>query len=177
MPNDLEVSLIDGGIAPAAAKVLANVISNVATEKTSLGRRLQDATPTKKMRLIDADTRRYVLTNLDQPRREQKGNYRPKTKSHPYSNSQPASADPTITTPSVKAGQFLSVSQQTENRVAQSRVSLNVAKRGGSHARLNPATGQIESVPIFVEVDQKNRLDARVEETSDATVIRLRFLD
>mgnify|MGYP003345032970 FL=1 len=109
MPNDLERNLIAGGLNPAAAKVISNAIANVATGKTSLGRQLADATPSQSMRLIDSDARRYVLTNLDHPadagfrsRLESTASqYAPNNDAHPYQNSQPASSNPTISTPEI----------------------------------------------------------------------------
>lgn len=184
MPSDLERNLISGGLNPAAAKVISNAIANAATGKVSLGRQLADATPADRMRLIDSDTRRYLLTNLDYPvdspfrsRVESTAaQYAPHDKTHPYQASQPASANPTLSTPAVVGGKYITTTPKTANEVTQSEVTLRVASRGGSHARLNPATGEIEAVPILVEVDQKNRLEATVEERADATVIRLRFL-
>lgn len=184
MASDLETNLIMGGLTPAAAKVISNAISNVATGRTNIGRQLADATPTDRMRVIDSDTRRYLLTNLDYPTdspfrsrvQSTSGQYEPDQKAHPYQNSQPASANPTLSTPGVKAGKFISVAAATKDEVAQSEVSLRLAGRGGTHARLNEATGEVESVPILVEVEPKSRLEAVVEERPNATVIKLRFL-
>lgn len=178
MPSDLETNLILGGISPAAAKMISNAIANAASPRTNTGRQLEDSTPTKSMRMIDSNTRRYVLTNLDYPasKTSPSSKYDPKNQEHPYSNSQPASSSPTISTPLITAGKFVSVGSQTTNNVAQTSVTLRVASRGGAHARLNPSTGEIESVPFLVEVDPKNKVDATVEERPDATVIRLRFL-
>lgn len=184
MPSDLESNLIDGGLAPALAKLISNAIDNAATGRLSLGGNRSDATPVEKMRLIDSDTRRYMLTNLDHPldnpfreRLQSKGGkYTPRDTRHPYADSQPASASPRLETQSVKAGPYIRVVAATTNEVAQSEVSLAVVNRGGRHARLNPATGQIESVPLLVEVQPQNKLEATVEEREDATIIRLRFL-
>lgn len=184
MPNDLETSLIAGGLTPAAAKIVSNAIANVATAKVNTGRQLADATPVDRMRLINSDTRRYLLTNLDYPtdnpfrtRLDSTATqYHPNDNTHPYQDSQPASANPTLNTPTVKAGSYVSVATSTANKVAQSEVSLRVASRGGNHARLNPATGEIESVPLLIEIEPKNKVEAKVEERPDATVIRLRFL-
>lgn len=184
MASDLEKSLIDGGLSPSAAKVISNAIENAATGRVQSGRQLADATPTDRMRMIDSDTRRYLLTNLDYPADDPFRNrvkstaaqFQPRGTPHPYRDSQPASANPTLNTPGVVAGNFISVSTGTANEVAQTEVTLRIVDRGGSHARLNPATGEIEAVPILVEVDQKSRLEARVEERPDATVIKLRFL-
>lgn len=175
MPSDLEANLILGGISPAAAKMISNAISNLASPKTSTGRQLEDATPTKSMRLIDSDTRRYVLTNLDYPasKTSPSSRYSPKGQDHPYANSQPASSSPTLNTPGVTAGKFVSVSSGTQNDVSQSEVSLNVQNMGGQHARMNPATGSIESVPISVVFEPEGILKGEVVEQSGKTVIKI----
>lgn len=184
MASDIEANLIMGGLTPAAAKVISNAIANVATGRTNTGRQLSDATPSDRMRVIDSDTRRYLLTNLDYPAdspfrsrlQNTSSQYQQNAKAHPYADSQPASANPTLNTPGVKAGKFVTVSAATKDEVAQSEVTLRVASRGGTHARLNEATGEVESVPILVEVEPKSRLEAVVEERPNATVIKLRFL-
>lgn len=183
MPSDLEQNLVEGGITPAAAKLIANAIDNAATGRLSLGRQMADATPAKRMRLIDGDTRRYVLTNLDHPMdspfrqrlHSTVGQYAPRNTAHPYEGSQPASPSPTLRTPTVKAGKFVSVGAATTDDVAQSEVTLNIKERGGKHARLDPATGAVESVPISVEVEPKEYLEATVEERPEGTVIRIRL--
>lgn len=176
MPSDLEGNLVEGGLSPAAAKLIANAIDNAATGRLSTGRQLEDSTPVDRMRLITPDTRRYVLTNLDYPSTASPRPYQPNGRPHPYQDSQPATANPTISTPGVTGGQFIAVDTQTANEVAQAAVTLNVKRLGGQHARLNHSTGQIESVPIRIVCEPQNRLEATVEEQSDATVIRLRFL-
>lgn len=185
MPSDLEANLVSGGLTPAAAKLISNAIDNVATGRTLTGRQMADATPVEKMRLIDSDSRRYLFPNLDYPAdspfrsrvESTASQYKPHGKQHPYQDSQPASANPKLSTSTVKAGKYVAVSSATTNEVAQSEVTLRIADRKGLHARLNPATGEIEAVPILVEVDPKNRLEAVVEERPNATVIRLRMLN
>lgn len=177
MASDLETNLISGGVSPAAAKLISNAISNVATGKTSIGRQLADATPSKSMRMIDSDTRRYVLTNLDYPARQAVSPTLPKSDQHPYTGSQPASSNPTLNTPNVKAGSFVSVARGAENEVAQAEVSLDVKRMGGQHARLNHATGAVEAVPISVEFEPKGLLEAEVVEESGRTVIRIRVVN
>lgn len=184
MPSDLEANLIVGGLSASAAKLISNAIDNVATGRTLTGRQMADATPESSMRLIDADARRYLFPNLDYPtespfrRRVEStsSRYSPRDRSHPYQDSQPASANPKLSTSTVKAGKYISVTQGTANEVAQSEVTLRLSDRKGTHARLNPATGEIEAVPILVEVEPQNRVEASVEERPGATVIRLRFL-
>lgn len=183
MPNDLEVSLVKGGVAPAAAKIIANAIANAASSQLAIGRRYGDATPSQQLRMVDSDTRKYVLNNLDQPRdgvfsRERRGAssaYQPRDTAHPYQDSQPATAQPTLTANSVSAGNYVSVSRGTQDSVAQTTVTLNVQGHGGKHARLNPATGAVEAVPILVDVEPKEFLEASVEETASGTVIKIRL--
>ena len=179
MASDLENNLIVGGLTPAAAKVISNAISNVSTGKTFTGRQLADATPVDRMRMIDGDTRRYVFTNLDYPGDSQfrSSRYAPSDRSHPYANSQPASANPTLATPGVKGGKFVEVAARTVNDVSQSEVTLRLASRGGSHARINHSTGEVETVPFTVEGEPRNRIEGSVEELPSATVIRVRLLE
>jgi len=183
MPSDLENSLIEGGISPSAAKLISNAIDNAATGRLSIGRQLSDATPAKRMRLIDGDTRKYVLDNLDYPLdspfrervQSKRGQYQPRNTQHPYEASQPATATPTLATPAVKGGNFVSVGTGTSDDVAQSEVTLKISQRGGAHARLNPSTGAVESVPISVEVQPKDMVEATVEERPEGTVVRIRL--
>jgi hypothetical protein len=177
MASDLENSLINGGVSPAAAKVISNAINNVATGRTNIGRQLADATPVKSMRMIDSDTRRYVFQNLDYPSRDLVGGpTTPKGTKHPYEDTQPASANPTLSTPGVRAGEFMSVATGAENAVAQATVSLNVKQMGGQHARLNHATGVVEAVPFLVEFEPKGLLEAEVVEEAGRTVIKIRAI-
>ena len=185
MASDLEASLIDGGITAAAAKVLANAIANAATGRLSLNRQLEDVTPRANMRLIDSNTRRYVLTNLDHPAdnpfrqrvQEQPGRYQPPGPSHPYQSSQPASGTPTLSTPAVSGGPYVQSSQQTQNDVAQSSVTLDTDTKGGQHARLNEATGKVEAVPISLEIEPKGLIDGEVVEDADGTKIKIRIVN
>jgi len=176
----LEASLIDGGLPAAAAKILSNAISNTNTGKTFQGRQTEDATPIQRMRLIDGDTRRYVLTNLDNagesPHRQELSQYHNNDKAHPYEGSQPSTANPTLNTPSVKSGKYIHTDRKTDGEVAQSEVTLDVVDKQGDHARLNKNTGKVESVPISVVVEPKGLLEGTVEETEDGTTIRLRFI-
>lgn len=179
MPSDLEGSLVKGGISPAAAKIISNAIANLSSSQVALGRRYGDATPVEQLRLVDGDTRKYVLTNLDHQASKAKGRrtaqYQARDTSHPYEDSQPATAQPTITTPSVTAGSYVSVSPETKDSVSQAQVGLNVKDRGGQHARLNPATGAVEAVPFLIENDQEQFIEAKFEERADGTVLKLRL--
>lgn len=183
MASDLETHLVAGGISPSAAKILANAIANAASSRTDLGRRYGDATPTGQLRMVTGDTRKYVLTNLDQPRdgaflrsqRSPDGRYSPRDTSHSYANSQPASANPTLTDGGVASGDYVTATQTSSNSVAQSKVGLKVTEKGGQHARLNPATKAVEAVPFLVENDQEQFIEARFEERPEGTVLKLRL--
>lgn len=183
MPSsDIEASLIDSGIPAAAAKILSAAINDVNTNHQSLGRDTEDATPATKMRLVNRDTRKYLLTNLDHPTdtefrdrvTESQGQYTPRDLSHPYANSQPSTANPTLTTPTVRAGEFIKTGQKTKDDVAQAEVGLNIKDRGGNSVRLNKTTGQVEAVPISVEIEPQGLIEGEVVEESGRTVIRLR---
>jgi hypothetical protein len=183
MASDLEANLVNGGISPAAAKVIANAIANASSAKLSLGRAYGDATPRKQLRMVDADTRKYLLTNIDHPvdatfarTLKTRGNsYQPRDTSHPYDGSQPATAQPTLTEPSVKDGDYISVASGTKDSVVQSSVGLRVTQKGGTHARLNQATKAIEAVPFLIENDQEQFIEATFEERPEATVLKLRL--
>lgn len=160
-----------------AAKVISNALANLASRRLTTGSQVTDGTPTERLRMIDSDTRRYVFTNLDYDKAGNKFAASKQSASrHPYEDSQPSTGTPTLTTPAVKAGKFLSAASSTANEVSQSELTLRISARGGAHARLNQGTGEIESVPFLIEVEPKNRLEATVEERADATVLKLRFL-
>ena len=58
-------ALIDGGVQPAAARVIANALANASTPQFSQSRDLSDQTPTGALRMIDQSGRKYRFTNLD----------------------------------------------------------------------------------------------------------------
>jgi hypothetical protein len=185
MANDaLEASLIDGGLPAAAAKILSNAIGNVSTGRTYFGRQTEDATPIARMRLIDGDTRRYVLTNLDNPSEKAlkerlystASQYGPSTNAHPYEGSQPSTANPTLNTDAVTPGSFVDTQRKTEGEVAQAKVGLKIDERGGDHARMNKATGKIETVPFFLDCVPKSQIEGEIIEEDNRTVIRIRLL-
>jgi hypothetical protein len=133
--------------------------------------------------MVDGDTRKYLLGNLDQPRdgafrlssRSPSGTYSPRDTSHTYADSQPASANPTLATGTVKEGDYIAAKQTATNSVAQSQVGLKVVQKGGTHARLNPATKAVEAVPFLIEPDQEQFIEASIEERADATVLKIRL--
>lgn len=181
MAKDLEAALIDGGVTPAAAKVLANAIDNAASGILTSGRQVTDNTPVQKMRQIGPSDRELVFTNLDYPtegladRMKIAGGFQQDPRQHPYLNSQPASGDPTITTDSVRAGKYVKVERKTADKVAQSEVSVEMEDQGGSHARANAATGKIENVPFLVRCYPQNIIEGNFVEEDGRTVLEIRL--
>ena len=182
MADDLERSLIDGGISPIAAKLISNAINNAATGRLSTGQNLSDATPEKSMRQIGPHDRRNVFTNLDHPvsrtfadRIALKDTYQPLDRKHPLDRSQPASANPTINTPNLKAGKFVDVKQNNTNDVAQNEVGLKIDEKGGTHARVNKGKGSIESVPFLVKCHPEKLIEASFVEEEGQTVLNIRL--
>ena len=165
MASDLEASLVDGGISPAAAKTIANAIQNAATAQVAIGRRYGDATPRDQLRMVSGQTRKYLLQNLDYSG--------PSGGRHPYDGSQPATAQGTLSTPAVKGKGYINVSQESVDSVQQAQIDLNVEDLGGQHARMNPRNGAIETVPLSVEIEPKGLLEAEVSEESGRTVIKI----
>lgn len=173
-------ALVDGGISPAASKVIANAIANATTPLYSQSRDVSDATPTEQLRLIDADTRRYVLTNLDYSQEDpyQKrlsthpGQYTGGPEDHPYKDSQPVSAVPPLSTATVKSGDGISVTQQVQDNSAIATVGLKFGIKSGSHMRYNAGTQAIDTIPITVSCPQ-GLVVGEVTETNDATNLEL----
>jgi len=179
MLNDLEANLVKGGLAPSLAKVIANAIANASSSQVAVGRRYGDATPVPQMRLIDSDTRRYVLTNLDYApgavAARGASAYQSKDAPHPYSDSQPATAQPTLSTPSVVAGDYVSVKSGSADQVSQSIISLRLNEKGGKHPRFDAGSKSLDAVQFSVEIDQKQLIDAVFDERADGTVLKIRL--
>ena len=180
MASELENQLVDGGISPSAAKIIANAIDNAATGRLTTGRQMSDNTPVQRMRQINAADRRNLFSNLDysdsvplSDRLAVDSTFQNPFKDHPYRDRQPATSNPTLETPTVKAGNYVEVGQNTEKEVAQSEVALNVEDKQGEHARLNKSTGKVESVPISVVVEPKGLLEAQVVEEEGRTLIKI----
>ena len=183
MASDLEQNLINGGVSPAAAKILSNAIANAASAQLDLGRRYGDATPRQQLRMVDADSRRYVLTNLDHSHESaysaalaNRGDkYTPRDTAHPYADSQPATAQSTLAVPSVKGGDYMDTVAGNKDSVAQTTVSARITPNGGVHARVNTATKTMEAVPFSVEIAQEQFIEASFEERPTGTVLKIRL--
>jgi hypothetical protein len=176
--GDLVSSLIEGGISPAAASIIANALANASSPQFSSGNDRVDSTPAEQLRLITPDTRRYQLTNLDYTPAEpfQKrlsGNvnaYAGGPGDHPYKDSQPVSPTPPLAQPAVRGSDYITVKNIVERNSNISEVSLDLRRdTGGRHLRLDPSTKSIESVPFIATPEVPRYLASEFRETENGT--------
>lgn len=177
--GDLTQHLIDGGVNPITAKIIANALANAGSPQFSQGRDITDSTPTQQLRLITPDTRRYQLTNLDyspaepfQERIEESpGQYQGSNPDHPYKDSQPVVSAPPLANPRVQAGDYINVDNVVESGAAVSKVGLKLRTEQGRHPRLDPSTKSIEGVPFITKVESKH-FAAEFTETDAGTELK-----
>lgn len=176
--GDLAQSLIEGGLAPAAARIIANALANAASPQLSTGGDRVDSTPRQNLRLITPDTRKYQLTNLDytpsQPFQQRiddsSGQYDPAASDHPYKDSQPVSPTPPIAQPSVRGKDYIEVTNVVENNSNIAEVSLDIRLDvGGRHIRLDPSTRSLESTPFVASSESPKYLFSEFKETEKGT--------
>ncbi|MFO0452125.1 MAG: hypothetical protein ACK52I_26315 [Pseudomonadota bacterium] len=184
--GDLAQSLIEGGLAPQAARIIANALANAASPTFSTGRDQTDATPTAKLRLITPDTRRYELTNLDYspsvPFNDRLSSsptiYDPGNSDHPYKDSQPVTSAPPLSNPRVQGDGYITVENIVDGGAAVSKVGLKIRLEPGRHLRLDPSTKSLEGVPLTATSQSSRFLAAEFQEVDGATelVLSLRNL-
>lgn len=176
--GDLVTSLIEGGISPVAASIIANALANASSPQFSSGNDRVDSTPKEQLRLITPETRKYHLTNLDYTPAEpfQKrlsGNvnaYAGGPGDHPYKDSQPVSPTPPLAQPAVRGSDYITVSNIVERNSNISEVSLDLRRdTGGRHLRLDPSTKSIESVPFIASPEVPRYLASEFRETEKGT--------
>lgn len=178
--GNLVQALIDGGISPAAARVIANALGNASTPQFSQSRDVSDQTPGTQLRMVTSDDRKYQFQNLDfssedpyeRTLRANPGQYVPGTSDHPYKDSQPVLPVPPLSKPRVVGGNFIKVDNSVEDNAPLTTVNLNVSQSPGSHLRLNRATNSVEAVPLEFSSPQ-GLVTATVEEVSGSTAIEL----
>jgi hypothetical protein len=185
--GDLVQSLIEGGLTPQAARIIGNVLANAASPSYSKGNDEADVTPTEKLRLIDADTRRYTLTNLDfsrsSPFQERltssPGQYAGPPEDHPYKDSQPVTSAAPLASPRVQGEGYVRVENVVEGNAAVSKVSLRLRREEGSHLRIDPSTKFLDAVNFFGRSETPQFLGAEFIEGEQGTelVISLRNLE
>lgn len=178
--GNLIQALIDGGISPAAARVIANALGNASTPQFSQSRDVSDQTPGTQLRMVTSDDRKYQFQNLDfssedpyeRTLRANPGQYVPGTSDHPYKDSQPVLPVPPLSKPRVVGGNFIKVDNSVEDNAPLTTVNLNVSQSPGSHLRLNRATNSVEAVPLEFSSPQ-GLVTATVEEVSGSTAVEL----
>lgn len=184
--GDLAQSLIEGGLSPQAARLIANAIANAASPTLSKGLDRTDATPTESLRLITADTRRYQLTNLDytpsqpfQQRLESTATqYDPQAADHPYKDSQPVKTAAPLASPRVQGGNYVGVENVVDGGAEVSKVDLKLRTEPGRHLRLDPSTKSLEAVEFTTSSQSPSTIAAEFRETEQGTelVVSLRNL-
>jgi microcystin-dependent protein len=178
--GQLVQALIDGGLQPAAARVIANALANADSPAFSNARGVQDATPTDQLRMVTSDTRKYLLTNLDYSRespyqarlRSNPGRYELPTADHPYKDSQPVTPVPPLSTPTVTGGKYVEVESAVQDGAPTATVSLALGSVSGTHLRIRPATNSLEAVPLTVSAPQA-LVTASVVEQAAATNLEI----
>jgi hypothetical protein len=172
--------LVDGGMSVTAARQIANAIANGFTPNRTSAQDTVDTTPRTAMRLIDGDSRKYLFGNLDyadeKPYRDalaaNPGQYVSDLKDHPYKDSQPAAQISSLQTPTVAGGNYVDVTQATQENTSVNTVSLRVQNLGGTHLRINQATNTVEAVPLVFKSPQ-GIVTASVAEGADSTTVNL----
>lgn len=173
-------ALIDGGLQPAAARVIANALANASTPQFSQSQDLSDQTPTKSLRMIGRDARKYQFTNLDYSSEEPyerrlrgaPGQYAADLSDHPYKNAQPVVPVPPLSKASISGGEYIGVDNTVRDGAPLATVSLKLNSRAGKHLRLNPATNSVDAVPLEFNSPQ-GFVTADVSEDTDATSVEL----
>jgi len=179
--GDLQQNLVNGGLPATAASIIANAIANAATPQYSQTRDLADATPIDQLRLITANTRKYQLTNLDysseQPFQDRlsrnPGQFSDTKLDHPYKDAQPASSTPPLSRPSIRGGDYITVTNDIQDGAVQSTITLNLVQPRGTHLRLNPASKTVESVEYSTDIPQEQFLSAAFVEKQNGTQLQI----
>jgi microcystin-dependent protein len=173
-------ALIDGGVAPPAARVIASALANAATPQFSQSRDVSDQTPIEELRLVTGDARKYQFPNLDYSSEEpyertlraNPGQYVSGYSDHPYKDSQPVLPVAPLSKSRITGGEFISVDNSVEENAPLATVGLKVSKKSGVHVRLNQATNSIEAVPLEFDSPQ-GLVTATVAESGSATSVEL----
>lgn len=175
--GDLVQSLIEGGLAPQAARILGNVLANANSPAFSKGQDEEDATPTEMLRLINSDARRYMLKNLDftpqAPFQRQiestVGQYAGPPPDHPYKDSQPVSSAAPLAAPRIQAGDYVSVDTQVDGNAAVSKVGLRLRLQDGNHLRIDPSTKFLDAVRFAARTETPQFLAAEFVDSGPET--------
>jgi len=177
--GDLVQSLIEGGLAPQAARILGNVLANANSPAFSKGQDEEDATPTEMLRLINSDARRYMLKNLDftpqAPFQRQiestVGQYAGPPPDHPYKDSQPVSSAAPLAAPRIQAGDYVSVDTQVDGNAAVSKVGLRLRLQDGNHLRIDPSTKFLDAIRFAARTETPQFLAAEFVDSGPETML------
>ena len=178
--GQLVQALIDGGLEPAAARVIANALANAGTPQFSQSRDLSDQTPATALRMIGRDTRKYQFTNLDYSTEEPyerrlrtaPGQYQSTVTDHPYKDAQPVAPVPPLSKASITGGEYVNVANTVQDGAPLATVGLKLNSRAGTHLRINPATNSVDAVPLSFGSPQ-GLVTADVSEKTDSTAVEI----
>jgi microcystin-dependent protein len=178
--GNLVQALIDGGVQPAAARVIANALANASSPQFSQSRDLSDQTPAKSLRMIDGDARKYQFTNLDYSAEEPferrlrgaPGQYIADVSDHPYKDAQPVVPVPPLSKAAVTGGDYIGVENTVRDGAPLATINLKLNARAGTHLRLNTATNSMDAVPFTVSAPQA-LVTASVTEEAAATNLEI----
>lgn len=173
-------ALVDGGVAPAAARVIASALANASTPQFSQSADVSDQTPKTALRLVDRETRKYRFTNLDFSTEEpyerrlrgHPGQFVPHAADHPYKDAQPVLPVPPLSKAAISGGPYIDVRNSVRDGASLATVGLKVATRTGGHLRTNPATDSIDAVPLAFASPQ-GLVTGTVTEAGDETRVEL----
>lgn len=178
--GQLVQALIDGGVQPAAARVIANALANAGTPQFSQSRDLSDQTPAADLRMIGRDGRKYQFTNLDfsaeepfeRRLRTAPGQYQSAATDHPYKDAQPVAQVPPLSKASITGGEYVNVANTVQDGAPLATVGLKLNSRAGTHLRINAATNSIDAVPLAFGSPQ-GLVTADVTEKTDSTAVEI----
>jgi len=182
--SNIARTLATGGVSAAAAQEASNILTNPSQATISQGPVQVDYTPAA-MRLITAQDRKYRFGNLDwEDNAAYRSSKRPQKvpevearladpTAHPLANSQPITVAQPTNDDQVLGDTYIEVRTQRRNTFAVHTVRLKPGINTGTHARFNPSTGSIDSVPIRWNIGQARFLRGLVTETPDATELSI----
>ena len=172
----LQAAFIDAGLPAAAVNEIVNALANLATPREGLARSTNSSAPKQRMRMINAEDRRSLFTNLDQPadspfqdaRARTRGRYADTQFRHSYDGAEPLTTTPSITQPVAKAGPGLRV--KTEVSDNQIVTTYEMAVQGaGTFLRRDAGERSFTAVALLVTSANKGFLTVRQDDAPDRT--------
>ena len=174
--STLQAAFIDAGLPAAAVNEIVNALANLATPREGLARSVNSSAPKQRMRMITAEDRRSLFTNLDQPadspfkdaRARTRGRYADTQFRHSYEDAEPLTTTPSITQPIAKAGPGLKVNTEVNDNQIVTTYELDV-QGAGNFLRRDAAERSFTAVALSVTSASKGFLTVRQDDAPDRT--------